>query len=62
MAAIQTLTDNIAALTVAVGNIPQSGTGATETQVQTAADAVAVQTAAITAKLTPPVPAPAPAA
>lgn len=66
MAAIDTLNSNITALTDAVNNIPQAGTpvtgGATEVQVQSAADAVAAQTSAINAKLVPlPVPAPTPA-
>jgi hypothetical protein len=53
MAAIDTLNQNIVALTAAVDKIPASGTGATETQVQTAADAVAVQTARVVAATTP---------
>ncbi len=66
MAAIDNLNSNIAALTAAVQNIPQAQPpvtgGATEAQVQSAADAVAAQTAAIDAKLVPlPVAAPAPA-
>lgn len=58
MAALDNLNTAIANLTTAVANIPQStGTpvgGATEAQVQTAADAVTAQTQAINAKLTPP--------
>lgn len=60
MAAIQNLTQSITDLTTAVSNIPQAGsggttpTGATEEQVQAAADAVNAQTAIINQKLTPP--------
>lgn len=58
MAALDNLNQAIADLTTAVNNIPQAGTppvgGATEAQVQTAADEVNAQTAAINAKLTPP--------
>ena len=57
MAAIDNLNSNIAALATAVSQIPQAVPpvtgGATEAQVQSAADAVATQTAAIDAKLVP---------
>ena len=57
MAAIDNLNSNIAALATAVSRIPQAVPpvtgGATEVQVQSAADAVAAQTAAIDAKLVP---------
>ena len=59
MAALQNLTTAITNLTTAVAAIPQAGApsgGATEAEVQTAADEVNAQTAAITAKLTPPAP------
>ncbi len=65
MQSLDNLNSNIAALATAVSQIPQAGDTATAAQVQSAADAVAVQTAAINAKLVPlPVPtsAPAPAA
>lgn len=58
MKQLDDLNANIAALTVAVGNIPQAGDTASVSEVQAAADAVAAQTAAINAKLTPPAPAP----
>ena len=59
MAAIDNLTTAITNLTTEVALIPQVGAagGATEVQVQAAADAVNAQTAAIAAKLLPPVPA-----
>lgn len=54
MAAIDNLNSNIAALTTAVNNLPAPASGgANETQVQAAADAVAVQTARIVALETP---------
>jgi len=55
MAALDNLTKAISDLTTAVSALPQAGTsGATEEQVQAAADAVNAQTAIITAKQTPP--------
>lgn len=57
MAALDNLNKSITDLTAAVANIPQAGTptgGATEAQVQAAADEVNAQTAIINAKLTPP--------
>lgn len=58
MSALNSLNQNITDLTAAVDRIPQVGTppvgGATEAQVQTAADAVAVQTGRIVALTTPP--------
>lgn len=54
MKALDELNANIAALTTAVGNIPQAGDTASAADVQAAADAVAAQTAAINVKLTPP--------
>lgn len=54
MKALDELNANIAALAVAVGNIPQAGDTASAADVQAAADAVAAQTAAINAKLVPP--------
>ena len=63
MQALDNLNSNISALATAVSQIPQSGNTASAAEVQSAADAVAVQTAAINAKLVPlPVPAPAPVA
>src|SRR5580704_16460287 len=64
MNALQNLNANITALTLAVQAIipdvnPTPGSGATEAQVQAAADAVAAQTAILTAATTPPVVAPA---
>lgn len=57
MAALDNLTLAITNLTTAVASIPQAGApptgGATEVQVQTAADQVNAQSAIITAKLTP---------
>lgn len=57
MAAIDSLNSAITDLTTAVNNIPQAGTpptgGATEIQVQAAADQVNAQTAIINTKLTP---------
>ena len=59
MAAIDNLNSNIVALTTAVSNLPAPATGgATETQVQSAADAVAAQTARIVAFETPATPPP----
>lgn len=60
MTALQNLNSNIEALTLAVAAIipdvnPTPGSGATEAQVQAAADAVAAQTAILTAATTPPV-------
>lgn len=57
MAALENLNTNIAALSTAVDNLAPATGGATETQVQTAADAVAAQTARIVAFETPAAPA-----
>lgn len=58
MAALDNLNTSIAALTTAVSNLPQAGAppagGATEAQVQTAADQIAAQTEIIVAKSTAP--------
>ena len=57
MAAIDTLNSNIVALTAAVtAVVSYDQTGATEAQVQSAADAVAAQTAKLVAIVTPPAP------
>ncbi len=57
MASLDNLTAAIAANTAANQNIPQTGgePGANATQTQAAADAITANTAANTAKLTPPV-------
>ena len=61
MKELDLLNANIAALATAVSQIPQAGDTTTPAQIQSAADAVATQTAAIDAKLVPiPVAAPAP--
>ena len=62
MAALDNLNTNLAALTTAVSALPAPAVGgATEAQVQSAADAVAAQTARIVALETPPAVTPAPA-
>lgn len=62
MLAIDSLNANISALTTAVSALPAPAVGgATEAQVQSAADAVAAQTARIVALETPPAVTPAPA-